>query len=163
MQVMTGQHGLGRIIAVIGDRWTNPLLDRPNPTHVEEVTGGIDCLVAHHRLAARHLESRHCTAPIRMVSFCVVEGVKMNRTAREHRLAKQREYSEDCRERRLAAGRPKRSDVASALLSAFLDAAIRHGAAPSETLVDALVDAGFVAQQARSVVADLIQRRREQS
>jgi hypothetical protein len=100
--------------------------------------------------------------PIRLLSFRVVEGVEMNRTERMTRLAKQRAYSAGHKERRQAAGRPKRSDVASALLSAFLDSAVRHGAAPSETIVDALVDAGFVAEQCRSVVADLIQRRREQ-
>jgi hypothetical protein len=89
------------------------------------------------------------------------EGMEMNRTSREHRLTKQREYSVDCRERRLAAGRPKRSDVASAL-TAFLDSAVRHGAASSETVVDNLVCEGFNDIQARRVIGEIIQRHRKQ-
>ena len=87
----------------------------------------------------------------------------MSRTARQARLNRQREYNAGSRERRLAAGRPLRSDVARALLNAFLESAVRHGATPSETVVERLVADGFNPGQARLVIADMIDRRQKQS
>jgi hypothetical protein len=86
----------------------------------------------------------------------------MIKNRRDRRREKARGYSADHRERRIAAGRPARADVASALLGLFLESAARAGASPSESLVDRLVDSGFSVTESRSVIAALVQRHCDQ-
>ena len=85
----------------------------------------------------------------------------MNKDRRERRLEKARGYSADCRERRIAAGRPARSDVASALLVAFLEGVDADSSAALVRILQLLVNAGFSDSEARDMIAGLIRRHRE--